>query len=91
MTRTQIPELIIGCASGWVSQYLFPTTFSILQWTSTNTEDPALKLAAANTMFTILICLMIAVYCWGSVLETVVIFFYNICKEHNRTKRRDYL
>jgi hypothetical protein len=74
MTRTYIPELLVGTIALWVFAWLFPSAYAIQQYVMpTAQNDPAMQLAVANGVLLLAIFLLVGVYCYSIIIEQIIL------------------
>ena len=87
-----LPEFLCGTAALGFVFWLFPSAYSIqYQVVRTLPPDPALQLAAASCIISLLGFLLLGVFCWARILECVGLGMHYHIKNYLVKRRRDYL
>lgn len=92
MTRTLIPEGLVGGIALGMFLWLWPTVYSIqyLIYTTEKTNT-ALQLSSAMAVLIMGLYLLIGAYCGGACFERFAYLIYKGYKKWRLSQRRDWL
>jgi xanthine/uracil permease len=91
MTRTLIPEAIVGSVACVIFWYLFPVIVTA-QYTLTQVpNEQNMSLIIASIMLALGAYALIAVYCYAAIVERIGYFCYESIKSYLEYRRREYL
>jgi hypothetical protein len=91
MTRTLLPEVIVGNAACVIFWYLFPA-IATAQYTLTRVpNEQNMSLIIASLMLALGAYALIGVYCYATIMERIGYFCYESIKSYLEYRRREYL